>query len=723
MSFLNSKYNTAQEFCQLHNDKNLKTNLHDLFTIYHDYVNQKIDYNDYTNKTDELHNSKYFLKHIGKYFEKFSLEHSDEMIRTYTDPGMYDMYMELIINSPKDHMCLHHNRLEDWRKENFMLNDPNQIQAESIQINEPILPQDFTNNITAINDTTINLIPSSLIISNMTNIMTNDMTSSSLQTTTLSTELISHNDTMIQNRTVPGLGTKSGIDTLTGRLKCPRFPDDLYCWPVAYAGETVNLPCINFNNVRDNLVSTIQNYDHDSRVTAERSATKHCNIYGQWENTDDSLCRAYDPNIIGHSISESEQLFSNLISWSNNIHYVLGSISLISCLVSLFIYQYFKNLQCTRVTIHTHLIISYILYHSVLIFNTSNVTFLSSMQPTISYSRDPTICDVSALFHVPGFWICKIAKLLYWYAELANTAWMFCEALFLRYQILANVFSDLNLLQFYLIGWIAPIGLALPLFVLTYIDNNNFKMKAMDELLNGTITIVEYQMTMPQTICMSQTSNSYSTYFLTGPIICCLFLNMIILITIIKTVVSKLRASTDKFTMKALKATCLLMPLLGAVQFIAIYNPFFEKKNTADGLWHILNITIKSSLGTLVCVCYCFTNSEVQRTLKRQYGAKMENIKPSKSVYSNFSRSCTERSTQNTEAESISMIDNSNNQNGSNNTRSPSKFSQMQSGSVYSNRLGKNGSYHNSSVTSSGGYKGPNIGNPKKLFFLGGLKN
>jgi len=337
------------------------------------------------------------------------------------------------------------------------------------------------------------------------------------------------------------------------------------------------------------------------------------------------------------------------------------------------------------------------------------------MQPTISYSRDPTICDVSALFHVPGFWICKIAKLLYWYAELANTAWMFCEALFLRYQILANVFSDLNLLQFYLIGWIAPIGLALPLFVLTYIDNNNFKMKAMDELLNGTITIVEYQMTMPQTICMSQTSNSYSTYFLTGPIICCLFLNMIILITIIKTVVSKLRASTDKFTMKALKATCLLMPLLGAVQFIAIYNPFFEKKNTADGLWHILNITIKSSLGTLVCVCYCFTNSEVQRTLKRQYGAKMENIKPSKSVYSNFSRSCTERSTQNTEAESISMIDNSNNQNGSNNTRSPSKFSQMQSGSVYSNRLGKNGSYHNSSVTSSGGYKGPNIGNPKKL--------
>lgn len=321
---------------------------------------------------------------------------------------------------------------------------------------------------------------------------------------------------------------------------------------------------------------------------------------------------------------------------------------------------------------------------------------------------DDGICEAGRELYNNNFYQCKISRGVLWYSQMANIAWMSCEALFLHYQIFANIFSDtLNMLQFYLIGWVAPLMFLVPLFTFSFIDSVNFKNYAQNELLNGTITMVEYRESMREFICLSH-QGKYTTYFETTPIIISLFINMSILVNIIRTVVSKLKASTDKITMKALKATCLLMPLLGAVQFINIYNPFYNQENVIEGVWHIFNVSMRSLQGFIVCLCYCFTNSEVLRTLKRQYGHRFSSLKPNKSVHSNFSRSYTERSTQQTEAESISMME------GRNNSYNKVKNSP----GVYNRDIIGNGTGYNPSRYSnrgSTGYKGPSIGKPKLL--------
>ncbi|XP_033761679.1 calcitonin gene-related peptide type 1 receptor-like isoform X1 [Pecten maximus] len=234
-------------------------------------------------------------------------------------------------------------------------------------------------------------------------------------------------------------------------------------------------------------------------------------------------------------------------------------------------------LQCSRIAIHKNLVVSFIIRFVVIIV---------MIEPLVT-GRPSSYQDVE--------WLCKTFQVLNQYTALANIYWMFVEGLFLHNSIVVSVFStEAPFKLFFFTGWGFPALVIITWAVIMHFHNAHS--------------------------CWANYSQMPFIYIIIVPFLAALIINLLFLINIIRILVKKLRANntieSDRIR-KAIKATIVLMPLLGLTNILFVYNP--EDGGGLQSAYHITNAVLQSIQGIMVSVFYCFLNGEVRRVIKRKW--------------------------------------------------------------------------------------------------------
>uniref|UniRef100_A0A8C4Q802 Calcitonin gene-related peptide type 1 receptor n=1 Tax=Eptatretus burgeri TaxID=7764 RepID=A0A8C4Q802_EPTBU len=334
---------------------------------------------------------------------------------------------------------------------------------------------------------------------------------------------------------------------------CPRTWDGWLCWEDIPAGSVASQFCPNY----------FIDFDISEKVR------KICNDNGQWFRhpmsdrtwSNYTLCNAYTKSRRQATLN---QYYMAVIG---------NSISIISLVISLIIFFYFKSLSCQRITLHKNLFISFLLNSIVII------THLSVLAQGKLVDSNPVWCKVLSFIHN--------------YLMGCNYFWMLCEGIHLQTLIVVAVFAEeQQLFWYYLLGWGFPVIPALIHAIARLIYFNDF--------------------------CWIST-NTNLIYILNGAFAMALLLNVFFLLNIVRVLVTKLRLThhtESHMYMKAVRATLILLPLLGIQYIVVPWIP--QDANVADVYESILN-TYLSYQGLLVSVIFCFFNGEVQTVLKRQW--------------------------------------------------------------------------------------------------------
>lgn len=352
----------------------------------------------------------------------------------------------------------------------------------------------------------------------------------------------------------------SGDSALVAR--CPAVWDSIHCWPPVEAGKLLTLPC-------REVFGRLNYTQHDVRWGAE--AHRECGSNGTWLHgnwTNYTECLGLLPQSGPSSIP----------AIASYILLVFSLLSLIALAVTMFIFTYFKSLQCSRLRVHKNLVASLII-HSILLAVISFPAVLGPRWTTYS--------------HVD--WLCKSILSLKLYAAMASINWMFVEGLLLHSRIAVSVFQqDAPFKLYYVVGWGLPAACIL-----------------------AWSLVMESRM---KTHCWRGYGNSSFVWIISGPMMVALLINTVFLVNIIRILLTKLQSNTSIETMqlrKVSKATALLFPLLGITHLFFCINPRDDAH--FESAYVICNALLQSSQGLSVSILYCFVNSEVQTAVRNAY--------------------------------------------------------------------------------------------------------
>ncbi|XP_076461896.1 corticotropin-releasing factor receptor 2-like [Babylonia areolata] len=260
-----------------------------------------------------------------------------------------------------------------------------------------------------------------------------------------------------------------------------------------------------------------------------------------------------------------------------DIYLAASVISLVFLLLTLFIFCYFRSLQCSRISIHKHLVVSFI-FRFILI--------LVMMQPFFTHA-DQTYRQID--------WLCKTLTSLLQYTLMSNFAWMLVEGIYLHNRLAVCVFrSDAPFKIFCFIGWGIPL-------VLTCV----------------WAALMEEFYPVP---CWQLYSKSPFICLIFVPILIALVINCAFLVNIIRVLVVKLRTNNRLESLrirKAIKATIILLPLLGITNLLFLLKP--AEQGPLMVAYRVVNAIMPSCQGIFVSVLYCFMNVEVQSVIRKKW--------------------------------------------------------------------------------------------------------
>ncbi|XP_068601343.1 calcitonin gene-related peptide type 1 receptor [Brachionichthys hirsutus] len=299
--------------------------------------------------------------------------------------------------------------------------------------------------------------------------------------------------------------------------------------------------------------------------------TKVCNSDGQWFHhpesnrvwTNYTQCQAY---------TEDKLKFAISLYYLAMVGHGLSIVSLIICLI---IFSYFNSLSCQRISLHKNMFLSFI-------FN----SIVTIMWLSLSVANNQAI-------NVSNPISCKVLTVLNQYTSTSNYFWMLCEGIYLHTLIIVAVFvGEQQLFWYYVLGWGFPIVPAITYAV------------ARGLFFDDKCWI---------------SSHTHLLYIIHGPIQAALLVNLFFLLNIVRVLITKLKdthcAETTAY-MKAVRATLILIPLLG-VQFILF--PWRPEGRISRAIYDFFVNIFCHFQGLLVAIIFCFCNAEAQTAVKRKW--------------------------------------------------------------------------------------------------------
>ncbi|KAL2102035.1 hypothetical protein ACEWY4_003796 [Coilia grayii] len=234
-----------------------------------------------------------------------------------------------------------------------------------------------------------------------------------------------------------------------------------------------------------------------------------------------------------------------------------------------------RTIRCLRNIIHWNLISAFIL---------RNATWFI-MQLTMN----PDVHESNVLW-------CRMVTAVYNYFHVTNFFWMFGEGCYLHTAIVLTYSTDkLRKWMFMCIGWGIPFPIIIAwAFGKFYYDNEK--------------------------CWFGKRAGVYTDYIYQGPMILVLMINFVFLFNIVRILMTKLKASTTSETIqyrKAVKATLVLLPLLGITYMLFFVNP--GESEISQVVFIYFNSFLESFQGFFVSVFYCFLNSEVRSAARKRW--------------------------------------------------------------------------------------------------------
>uniref|UniRef100_A0A9J7X6U1 Uncharacterized protein n=2 Tax=Cyprinus carpio TaxID=7962 RepID=A0A9J7X6U1_CYPCA len=232
------------------------------------------------------------------------------------------------------------------------------------------------------------------------------------------------------------------------------------------------------------------------------------------------------------------------------------------------------SIRCLRNIIHWNLITTFIL-RNVMWF------LLQLIDQNIYETNEP--------------W-CRLITTIYNYFVVTNFFWMFVEGCYLHTAIVMTYSTDkLRKWVFLFIGWCIPCPIIMAW--------------AIGKLYNEN-----------EQCWFGKEPGKYIDYIYQGPVILVLLINFVFLFNIVRILMTKLRASTTSETIqyrKAVKATLVLLPLLGITYMLFFVNP--GEDDISQIVFIYFNSFLQSFQGFFVSVFYCFLNGEVRSAARKRW--------------------------------------------------------------------------------------------------------
>uniref|UniRef100_A0A3P8YX64 Calcitonin gene-related peptide type 1 receptor n=1 Tax=Esox lucius TaxID=8010 RepID=A0A3P8YX64_ESOLU len=337
-------------------------------------------------------------------------------------------------------------------------------------------------------------------------------------------------------------------------LYCNRTWDGWLCWEDTPAGTVSWQNCPNY----------FQDFDSTEK------ATKICTESGQW-------FRHPDTNRTWSNYTLCNYHTTGKLKMAYILYYmaIVGhALSIASLMISLAIFFYFRSLSCQRITLHKNLFVSYVLNSALTL-----IYLIAVVNNPDVVERNPVGCKVLHFFHM--------------YMLGCNYFWMLCEGIYLHTLIVVAVFAEEQRLHwYYLLGWGFP-------------------------LVPASIHAVARKKYFDDNCWMSV--ETHLLYVVHGPIMAALLVNLFFLLNIVRVLVTKLRdthRAESNMYMKAVRATLILVPLLG-IQFVIF--PWRPENRLVGEIYDYIMHILMHYQGLLVATIFCFFNGEVQAALKRQW--------------------------------------------------------------------------------------------------------
>ncbi|TRZ01832.1 hypothetical protein DNTS_004274 [Danionella cerebrum] len=332
-------------------------------------------------------------------------------------------------------------------------------------------------------------------------------------------------------------------------LYCNRTWDGWLCWDDTPAGMYTSQNCPNY----------FPDFDSTEKVT------KFCDETGNWFRHPETN-RTWSNYTLCIAHTKDKLKMAYILYYMAIVGHAL---SIVSLLISLAIFFYFRSLSCQRITLHKNLFCSYVLNSAFTIVN------------LITVVNNPKVIG------------CKVLHFFHMYMLGCNYFWMLCEGIYLHTLIVVAVFAEEQHLHwYYLLGWGFP-------------------------LVPASIHAVARKKYFDDNCWMSV--ETHLLYVVHGPIMAALLVNLFFLLNIVRVLVTKLRdthRAESNMYMKAVRATLILVPLLG-IQFVIF--PWRPENRLAGEIYDYIMHILMHYQGLLVATIFCFFNGEVQGALKRQW--------------------------------------------------------------------------------------------------------
>ncbi|KAL7292869.1 hypothetical protein TKK_0013542 [Trichogramma kaykai] len=366
--------------------------------------------------------------------------------------------------------------------------------------------------------------------------------------------------------------------------------DSMLCWPPTKASSIHKLRCPLENGF-------------DTR----KFVLKRCDEDGHWEGREGSERDApsgwtnYTPCFTPEMLllvkklyagsSDLAQVKLEIAEKTRTLELVGLGISLTALLISLSIFCRFRSLRNTRTRIHKNLFVAMViqvvirltLYIDQAVFKTPG-----SRGPQLGIQNTPFLCEATYV--------------LLEYARTAMFMWMFIEGLFLHNMITVTVFHETSHYRIYrLVGWGYPLVMTSLWAIITALYSNPSK-------------------------CWWGYNLTHYFWILEGPRMAVIVLNFLFLLNIIRVLIVKLRESHTSETeqvRKAVRATAVLVPLLGITNIISMTEAPLDKSIWEFALWSYTTHFLNSFQGLFIATLYCFLNGEVRSALDKTISVYM----------------------------------------------------------------------------------------------------
>ncbi|CAI2347752.1 unnamed protein product [Caenorhabditis sp. 36 PRJEB53466] len=374
------------------------------------------------------------------------------------------------------------------------------------------------------------------------------------------------------------------------RVWCNATYDTVLCWPPTPANSSVTLQC-----------------PHMKGLDPNKNITKSCHVSGVWSGrtpeemgpwlpgwTNFTMCYTDEVIYIMQNLNnESLTIAQEVARNARKLEFVGLGLSLVSLILAISIFSYFRRLRVFRNLLHLHLMIAMLMVVIIRLVLYIDLIFTGDIGPHANSAEGKTINTMPI--------VCEGMFFFLEYFKTVTFCWMFLEGIYLNNQIVFGFFnSEPKLLPYFLAGYGIPL-IHTMLWLFVVLVKKDFKVER----------------------CLGSYYLEPEFWILDGPRMAELVINLFFICNVIRVLYSKVRESnntSEAGLKKSVKAAMMLLPLLGVPNIMQTI-PFAPTRDNimVFAVWTYTASFTYMYQGLMVASIYCFTNKEVNHVLKAFY--------------------------------------------------------------------------------------------------------